>query len=171
MRGAAVVRLGVGGDAGLAAQARQQRHLARQLATQRVQGGDAQPRRLLQQAPLALALALVLQHLKPELVGALAVRLGGRMAQGGQLEAAHDAFAHLRRRLVGEGQGDDLLGFLDVLQQRQEALRQQLGFAGPGRGLDDEAAAGVDGQFAVGRVQLQQSGVVCGSGISGCARA
>jgi len=169
LRGAAVVRLGVGGDAGLAAQARQQRHLARQLAAQRVQGGDAQPCWLLQQAPLALA--LVLQHLPPELVGALAVRLGGGVAQGGQLEAADDALAHLRRRLVGEGQGDDLLGFLDVLQQRQEALRQQLGFAGPGRGLDDEAAAGVDGQFAVGRVQLQQSGVVCGSGISGCARA
>ncbi len=34
--GAAVVGLGVGGDAGLAAQAREQRHLARQLAAERV---------------------------------------------------------------------------------------------------------------------------------------
>src|SRR5882762_10514338 len=62
------------------------------------------------------------------------------------------ALAHLRRGLLGEGDGENFLGLFDDLQQFQEAAHQQLGFPGAGRCLDDEGALYVERGFPGGGV-------------------
>src|SRR5204862_5548714 len=56
--------------------------------------------------------------------------------------------SHLRRRLDGEGDGDDLLGLLDRGEEADVALHQELGLARAGGRLDDERAAHVERFFA-----------------------
>ena len=55
------------------------------------------------------------------------------------------ALAHLRRRLDGEGDGEDFFRLLHRLQQLDVAAHQQLGLARAGGRLDDERAPRVEG--------------------------
>ena len=57
--------------------------------------------------------------------------------------------AHFRRRLAGEGDGEDLFRALDGLQQADVALHQQLGLPRPRRRLDDERARDVERRVAL----------------------
>ena len=57
---------------------------------------------------------------------------GIRVGQRGQHPQAH-----FRRRLAGEGNGQNLLGSIGPRQQAHEAADQQRGLAGTGRRLDD----------------------------------
>jgi hypothetical protein len=68
----------------------------------------------------------------------LLVRLGRPFVARGALQAAENAVAHLGRRLVGEGQRQDLFGVFDDGEQAQVALGQQLRLAGTRWRLDDE---------------------------------
>ena len=60
--------------------------------------------------------------------------------------------AHLGGGGVGEGDGDDLAGLVDLGEQAEEAAREQVGFAGAGRGLDQDGAAGIEGAMALGLI-------------------
>jgi hypothetical protein len=120
----------------LGAEARQQGHLPRQAGAQGIDGGEAQTPRLLLDGPVALCRTR--QRGQGQIEGhALVLRLG-RHAGACTRQAFGDAAAHLARRLVGEGDGDDLFGLVGNRQQAQVALCQQFGLAGTGRRLDDE---------------------------------
>src|SRR5581483_649092 len=101
-------------DAGLRAEAGDDRHLPRERGAEGVDRLDAQ------------AMADV-----------------ARVRDGGE-----HALSHLRRRLDGEGDGDDLFGLLDRGEQADVALHQELRLARAGRRLDDEGAARVERFFA-----------------------
>ena len=57
--------------------------------------------------------------------------------------------AHLGGSGVGEGNGHDLTGFLDLSQQAKKAACEQVGFARAGRGLHQNGAAGIEGALAL----------------------
>ena len=108
---------------GQRAEARQHRHLARKRRAERIDGLDAQPRR----------------------VG------GERIAAFGEL--LEHALAHLGRGLARERDGDDLLGLDHRVEQREIALDQELGLARAGRRLDDERARRIERARALGGIR------------------
>jgi hypothetical protein len=122
-----VVLVRVLDDAGLGAEARHHRHLARERGAEGVDGLDA------------------------ETVGDSRV-----------LYFFQNPFSHLGRGLDGEGYGDDLLGLLHRLEERDEALDQELGLARAGGRLDDERAPRVErgctGSFVGDRGYHQATG-------------
>ena len=68
-----------------------------------------------------------------------------------------DALAHLRRRLVGERDREDLPGTgLPGRQQVGDPVGEDAGLAGAGAGEDQERAAGVLDRFALRRVEAGQ---------------
>src|SRR5204863_6796200 len=84
-------------------------------------------------------------------------------------DLAEDALSHLRRRLDGEGDGDELLGLLDRAEEADVALHQELGLPRAGRRLNDERAAHVERFLAGARVgedlHFLRSG--CGLAVAG----
>ena len=74
------------------------------------------------------------------------------VADGGLLKFGKDAVAHLSGGSVGESDGDDLAGLVDLGEQAEEAAGQQVGFARAGRGLDQDGTAGIEGAIALGLI-------------------
>ena len=137
LRGRFVMRLRLVGHRRLRAEAGQQRHLPRQAGGERINRRDAQPRRVGKQIPPQLGIAY--QRCQRQFARDLLVcreRIGDGLHCRRQV--IENARAHFRRRLVGEGDGDDFFRLIDGRQQAQIALRQQLGLARSGRGFDDE---------------------------------
>jgi hypothetical protein len=170
-----VVRFGVLGDAGLAAEPAEVGHLPGQAGAQRIERRDAQAAGMVEQPPGALGIAR--QCLAGQAEGQLFVRLGRQDATRRCFQAAQDAVAHLGRGLVGEGQRQHLFGLRDGGEQAQVALGEQFGLACPGRRLDDEGrqrqrpfARGLVFSQAVGqRHRLRHDGRD-GQGWAGCRR-
>ena len=126
-----VQRPGIVGDAHRPAEPGTQGELRRELRIEAVDRGGAQARRRLQQMPAA---RLIMRQqarrggVRFGVVGIVRCRAIERRAQGLQ-----HAVADLGGGLVGEGDRDHLLGFLDRRQRTQHALHQQAGLAGAGR--------------------------------------
>ena len=150
--GRRVVRLGVVGNPGLRAEARQEGHLPGQAGAQRIQRGDAQAARMRQQTPALVGIAR--QHGERPFAGFLLVFRQFAGWSGRRFEAAEDAVAHLGRCLVGEGQRQHFFRVIDGGQQAQRALRQQFRLAGAGRRFDDEGSK-IKRPLAAGFVFLQ----------------
>ena len=74
------------------------------------------------------------------------------MGDFGGVDLFQHPLAHLRRRLDGEGDGDDLFGLFDERKQFHETANQKLGLARARGRLDDERAPRVEGGFAGGLV-------------------
>jgi hypothetical protein len=121
-RGFAVVPACILDRPRLRAEARQQGHLACQPGAQRVDGGQTQAPRLRLDAPVARRRTC--QRRTRQIEGDALVRSLGRHAAARARQAFGDAVAHFAGGLVGEGDGDDFLGFVGDRQQAQVALRQ-----------------------------------------------
>ena len=127
---------------GLRAEAGGERQLAREPVAERIDGLDAQPVGVFGDAPAGGAVTGA--RGARELPGGALVRCPGRGAvlrAGERLQHAH---SHLRRRLLREGDGDDLLGRIHAREQCEVTLDQQLGLARARRRLDDKGAGGVE---------------------------
>ena len=138
------------GDFRLRAELREHRHLARQRRAQRIDGLDAQSRRILRDAPPGLGVALQrrareLQRQRRMLVfrGFAGLRVGERFQH---------AFAHFAGGFPGKSDGDDLFGMVDARQQQQVALDQKLGLARSRRRLDDKRKRRIERAAAFGEV-------------------
>ena len=131
-----VMSLGVLGDTRLRPEAAEVRHLAGQAGAQRIERRDAQAAGMAKQLPALRR--IVGQDFLRQAERQLLVRLGRPFIARGALQAAENAVAHLGRRLVGEGQRQDLFRMFDNGEQAQVALGQQLGLAGTRWRLDDE---------------------------------
>ena len=78
---------------------------------------------------------------------------GGLSSSAGRLfKFVKNAVAHFGGGGVGEGDGDDLAGILDLAEQSEEAASEQVGFAGAGGGLHEHRLSGVEGAVALGLV-------------------
>ena len=64
-----------------------------------------------------------------------------------------DALAHLLRRLIGEGQGQDRLGRGAAREQVGDARRQSAGLPGPWAGLDQHRATRGMGRLLLARIE------------------
>ena len=137
----------------LRAEAREHRHLARQRRAQRVDGLDAQARRVIADTPSPLDVARERRGRKLERRALMpAFRRFSRARLGEGLE---HALAHLARGLARERDGDDLLGMFDEREQAQIALDQEPGLARARGRLHDEGASRVQraqSLFGIGRV-------------------
>ncbi|OIQ81377.1 hypothetical protein GALL_368610 [mine drainage metagenome] len=131
-----VMQSSVLADAWLGTEARQQRHLPRQVAAQRIDGIDAQPSRLLQQIPAEFLRGC--ESHPGQIIGFRLVRLRRRDSACRDVQAVQDAHPHFGSGLIGERDGDNLFRLPHGLQQTQIALGQQFGLARTGRRLDDE---------------------------------
>jgi len=134
----------------LRAEPGQHGHLARQRGAQRVDGLDAQPRRVRRDTPPGLGVAR--ERGSRELDRRSLVLARGRLCGARVRERVQHALAHLAGGLAGEGDGDDLLGMLHAREQPQVALDQELGLAGARWRLHDERARGVERAAARGEI-------------------
>ena len=99
---------------------------------------------------------VALDYGQTQLIGlafVISIRLLGA---GRHFQALDHPATHFCCRLVGEGQRHDFFGFIHPGQQSQEALREQLGFTGAGRRLDDEGVFGVECLFPVRGILLRR---------------
>ena len=129
----------------------EQRLLQRELAAERIDGGDAELRRHFDQIPAERSRAPQRnggECLHRELVNFRC--FGFRCTTGGRaFQFRQDAVPHLGRGRLGESDSDDLGGIFDLAQQAQKPARQQVGFAGARGRLYQDGAARVERGFAL----------------------
>ena len=91
-----------------------------------------------------------------DVAGAIAqlapARRGNLAALGRDAERRQDALAHFGRGLPGEGHRQDVRRVHARAQQVDVAVHQHARLAGPGRGLERDVEAGIDGALARGAV-------------------
>ena len=144
--GAAVKVVGLLGDVEAAAEAGEQRLLQGQVAAEGVDGGDAKLRGQVEQIP-----AERLRAVERAAGEASMENSSGRSARFAEpFQVREDAVAHFGGGGVGEGDGDDLAGLVDLGEQAEKAVGEQVGFARAGRGLDEDGAGGIEGAIALG---------------------
>ena len=120
---------------------RQNRQTAREQRVECVNRLNAQARGMLRETPTAARVRLA--NGAGKFPGRALVRRIGRRS-GGALDCSQNAAAHLCSGLARKRDRQNLFGKLDARQQRQKALRQQLGFARTRRRLHDERALGIE---------------------------
>ncbi len=127
LRCLAVERLGIFNAVRLSAETGQHRHLSRQSRAQRVDGLDAQLRRIVDKIPAAIMIAPqrgIRQFERQRFVRRF--RRFPRLRIGQSLQ---HPFAHFTCGFFGERYRDDFLGMFHARQQQQVTLDQQFGFS------------------------------------------
>ena len=108
------------------------RQLTGKALAESIDGLDAQPRRIFQQAPVAVAIAPQRRR------GQWRLQRASRQTGRGLLQGVHDAFAHFSSRFTRKGNRQHFLGCIGLRQQRQQTTGQHGGLARPGWGLHQE---------------------------------